>query len=223
MPIPRSLIAPFFCAREIVDARSRHFTDSELLDALRDVLRQKGVLSGLIIDEQDGLPSSSAFQSRFGSLLRAYQLIRYEPERDYRSIETNRALRLAYPGIVAEIIAGIERRGGSAVQNPTTDLIRVNGEFTTSVVLARCFETGAGSLRWRIRLDTGLAPDITIAIRMGALNETPRDHYLLPSIDMVMGQLRLAEQNGLSLDAYRFDSLDFFFGMAGRARIWEVA
>lgn len=44
-------------AREIVDARSRHFTDTELLDALRGVLREKGVLSGLIIDEQDGLPS----------------------------------------------------------------------------------------------------------------------------------------------------------------------
>lgn len=213
----------FLRARDIVDARSRHFTDSELLDALRGVLREKGVLSGLIIDEQDGLPSASAFQSRFGSLLRAYQLIGYEPERDYRYIETNRALRLAHPGIVAEIIAGIERRGGRAVQDPTTDLISVNGEFNASVVLARCFETGAGSLRWRIRLDAGLVPDITIAVRMDELNERPRDYYLLPSIDMIMGQLRLAEQNGLSLDAYRFDSLDFFFDMAGRARILEVA
>lgn len=49
----------FLRARDIVDARSRHFTDNELLDALRDVLKAKGVLSGLIIDEQDGLPSSA--------------------------------------------------------------------------------------------------------------------------------------------------------------------
>ena len=76
--------ALFLRAREIVDARSRHFTDAELLDALRDVLKRKGVLSGLIIDEQEGLPSSSPYQNRFGSLLRAYQLIGYEPERDYR-------------------------------------------------------------------------------------------------------------------------------------------
>ena len=215
--------ALFLRAREIVDARSRHFTDTELLDALRGVLREKGVLSGLIIDEQDGLPSASAFQSRFGSLLRAYQLIGYEPDRDYRYIETNRALRLAHPGIVAKIIAGIESRGGRAVQDPTTDLIRINGEFNASVVLARCFETGAGSLRWRVRLDAGLLPDITIAVRMDELNEKPRDYYLLSSIDMIMGQLRLAEQNGLSLDAYRFDSLDFFFDMAGRAKILEIA
>jgi hypothetical protein len=40
---------------------------------------------------------------------------------------------------------------------------------------------------------------------------------------MTADRLRLAEQNGLSLDAYRFDTLDFFFSMAGRARFSEVA
>ena len=215
--------ALFLRAREIVDARSQHFTDAELLEALRAVLKQKGVLSGLIIDEQDNLPSSSAFRNRFGSLLRAYQMIGYEPERDYRYVEINRALRQAHPGIVAQILDGIAERGGQAVQDPDTDLIRINDEFTASVVLARCFETQGGSLRWRIRLDTGLVPDITIAVRMDELNEAPRDYYLLPSIDMTMAKLRLAEQNGLSLDAYRFDTLDYFYALAGRARITEAA
>ena len=213
----------FLRAREIVDARSQHFTDEELLEALRGVLQKKGVLSGLIIDEQDNLPSSSAFRSRFGSLLRAYQMIGYEPERDYRYIEINRALRQAHPGVVEQIVDGVANRGGVAVQDPNTNLIRINDEFTASVVLSRCFETQGGSLRWRIRLDTGLVPDITIAVRMDELNEIPRDYYLLPSIDMTMARLRLAEQNGLSLDAYRFDTLDYFYALAGRARITEAA
>lgn len=102
-------------------------------------------------------------------------------------------------------------------------LLTVNGEFTVSVVLSRCFETAAGSLRWRIRLDTGLLPDITIAIRMDELNAAPRDYYVLPCIDMTADRLRLAEQNGLSLDAYRFDTLDFFLALAGRAKFLEVA
>lgn len=215
--------ALFLRAREIVDARSRHFTDEELLEALRALLAQHGVLSGLIIDEREGMPSSSADRHRFGSLLRAYHLVGYEPERDYRYIEVNRALRQAHPQIVSEIVAGVERHGGTAVQDPDTELLRINDEFTASVVLARCFETPAGSLRWRIRLDAGLVPDITIAVRMDELNEAPRDYYLLPSIDMTADRLRLAEQNGLSLDAYRFDTLDFFHSMAGRARISEVA
>lgn len=215
--------ALFLRAREIVDARSRHFTDEELLEALRKVLKQQGALSGLIIDEQDDTPSSSAYRSRFGSLLRAYQLIGYEPGRDYRYIEINRALRQAHPQIVAEILNGVAGRDGTAIRNPDTDLIRINDEFTVSVVLARCHATAAGSLRWRIRLDTGLVPDITIAVRMDEMNEAPRDYYLLPSIDMTPDRLRLAEQNGLSLDAYRFQSLDFFYALAGRARFAEAS
>lgn len=150
-------------------------------------------------------------------------MVGYQPDRDYRYIEINRKLREAHPQIVAGVVAGIENVGGSAVQDPRTELLTVNGEFTVSVVLSRCFETSAGSLRWRIRLDTGLLPDITIAIRMDELNAAPRDYYVLPSIDMTADRLRLAEQNGLSLDAYRFDTLDFFFSMAGRARFSEVA
>ena len=52
--------ALFLRAREIVDARSQYFTDAELLEALRAVLKQKGVLSGLIIDEQ----KTTVFQCR---------------------------------------------------------------------------------------------------------------------------------------------------------------
>lgn len=215
--------ALFLRAREIVDARSRHLSDQDLLDALRALLASNGFLSGLVIDEHEDTPSSSAFRSRFGSLLRAYEMVGYQPDRDYRYIEINRKLREAHPQIVAGVITGIENAGGSAVQDPRTELLTVNGEFTVSVVLSRCFETAAGSLRWRIRLDTGLLPDITIAIRMDELNAAPRDYYVLPSIDMTADRLRLAEQNGLSLDAYRFDTLDFFFSMAGRARFSEVA
>ena len=67
--------ALFERARAIVDARSRHFTDEELLQSLRGILAQHGMLSGLLIDEREEMPSSSAYRHRFGSLLRAYELI----------------------------------------------------------------------------------------------------------------------------------------------------
>ncbi|TVS08989.1 MAG: recombinase family protein [Gammaproteobacteria bacterium] len=215
--------ALFLRAREIVDARSRHFSDEELLDALRAILKRQGALSGLIIDEENDLPSSSAYRSRFGSLLRAYRLIGYEPERDYRYIEINKALRAAHPQVVDEIVEGVAAQGGCVVQDADTQLLRVNDEFTVSVVLARCQATAAGSLRWHIRLDTGLVPDITIAVRMVETNDAPRDFYLLPSIDMTDARLKMAEQNGLWLDAYRTETLDDFYALAGRAKVTEVA
>ena len=78
--------------------------------------------------------------------------------------------------------------------------------------------TLAGSSRWLIRLDAGLKPDITIAVRMDATNEGIRDYYVLPGIDMTWENLRIAEDNGIYLDAYRFDTLDYFFGMAERVK-----
>ncbi len=93
------------------------------------------------------------------------------------------------------------RRGGPRLRAP-----EVNDEFTVSVAIARCQLTPAGFPRWRIRLDRGLSPDITAAVRMDHANERPLDYYLLPSIDMSVPRLKLAEQNGLTLDGYRFET-----------------
>ncbi len=218
--VDRSL---FEAAQAIIRQRSYKLTNEEMLEALQRLLQERGYLSGLIIDETERLPSSSAYQGRFGSLLRAYELVGFTPDRDYRYIEINRALRRMHPQIVTNAIAGIENAGGSVVQDPATDLLTINGEFTASIVVVRCRTTAAGSLRWQIRFDAGLWPDITVAIRMDQPNREPLDYYLLPRIDMTAPRLRLAEDNGVSLDAYRFDTLEEFFDLTARAEIMEVA
>jgi DNA invertase Pin-like site-specific DNA recombinase len=218
--IDRSL---FETAQAIIRERSHRLSNDEMIAALQNLLQDRGYLSGLIIDETERLPSSSAYQSRFGSLLRAYELVGFSPDRDYRYIEINRALRRMHPNIVAEVIAGIEQEGGSVKQDPATDLLTVNGEFTASIVVVRCQTTAAGSLRWQIRFDVGLWPDITVAVRMDGPNQNAMDYYLLPRIDMTAPRLRLAEDNGISLDAYRFPTLDAFFGLATRVSLQEVA
>jgi hypothetical protein len=215
--------AQFEAAQAIIRERSYKLSNDEMITVLQKLLQDRGYLSGLIIDETESLPSSSAYQSRFGSLLRAYELVGFTPDRDYRYIEINRSLRRLHPNIVADVIAGIEQAGGSVKQDPATDLLTVNGEFTASVVVVRCQTTAAGSLRWQIRFDVGLWPDITVAVRMDGPNQNALDYYLLPRIDMTAPRLRLAEDNGISLDAYRFPTLDAFFGMATRVSLQEVA
>jgi DNA invertase Pin-like site-specific DNA recombinase len=215
--------ALFERARAIIDQRGNHYSDEELLSLLQTVLQQEGSLSGLIIDEREGMPSSSLYRSRFGSLLRAYNLIGYAPERDYRYIEINRHIRESFPGLLAEIIAGLETAGGHVVCDPVSQLLSINGEFTASIVMARSFETSTGALRWRIQFDTGLIPDVTIAVRLDRSNERPLDYYILPSIDMNASRIRMAEDNALSLDAYRFETLTFFYSMAAQTPFWEAA
>lgn len=213
----------FSAAGAIIGARSARLTDDEMLAGLRHILQSQGYLSGLIIDEADALPSSGSYRTRFGSLIRAYKLVGFQPDRDYRYIEINRRLRELHPGVVAETIAGIEAAGGFVEQDPSTDLLTINNEFTASLVIVRCHQTSAGSLRWNIRFDTRLKPDITVAVRMDRPNQSPLDYYLLPGIDMTLPRLRLAENNGLSLDAYCFGTLSPLFEMAIQVPLPEAA
>jgi DNA invertase Pin-like site-specific DNA recombinase len=213
----------FNLARQIIDDRSRCLTDEEMLDHLQRILDTKHILSALLIDETEGMPSSSAYRRRFGSLVRAYRLVGYAPSRDYTYLETNRALRSVFYEAIDDTIAKIAAVGGGVSRDPATDLLTVNQEFTVSLVIVRCQQTSTGMLRWKVRLDAGLQPDITVAVRMASSNERIQDYYLLPRIDLYSAMLRLAEDNGIFLDAYRFESLEALAVLSRRTLVEEAA
>jgi hypothetical protein len=111
----QSIIPPelFEQAQEIIRDRSRRFTNDELLGQLRSLFERERRLSGLLRDEAEGMASSSGYRSRFGSLVSAYTLIGYTPDRDYQFIETNRQLRLMHPKVVADVTENIRQLGGT--------------------------------------------------------------------------------------------------------------
>ena len=102
-------------------------------------------------------------------------------------------------------------------------MIFVNNEVSVSIVICRCFQTQAGRNRWKVRLDAGLRPDITIIIRMDEQNKEALDYYILPALDVENPKLRLSDNNGLALDCYRFNDLEDFFSLTRRIDIQEAA
>lgn len=207
----------------IIQERYRRFSDDDMLGRLAATLKEVGWLSALVIDERDALPSSAAYRHRFGSLLRAYELVGFSPARDYRYVETNRFLRSIHANAVADVVAGVECGGSTVKKDSENDLLLINQEFTASIVIVRCCQTPAGSLRWKARFDASLRPDITIALRMDAGNQDVLDYYLFPHLDVPAPKLSLGEHNAILLDAYRFDSLLPFFTLAGRTPIRMAA
>ena len=213
----------FEAAQTIIHDRSSRLSDEEMLSLLRRLHERHDGLSGLIIDEAEGMPSSSSYRSRFGSLLRAYSLVGYRPRRDYRYIEINRQLRRLHPEILAEVESGFGMYRAEVAQNADNDLLTINAEFSVSVVIARCRRTPAGALRWRLRFDVSLRPDITAVVRMDAANRRPLDYYLFPDIDRLSAKVRLAEDNPFAFDAYRFESLEVLYRLGERVQISEAA
>ena len=218
--VPEQLFA---AAQEVVIARSAKLSNEEMLSRLKDLLNLQGRLSGILVDECEVMPSSAAYRYRFGSLVRAYELVGYDSGIDYRYVEINRHLRETHPTIVAEIISQLRALPADVEQIPDSGLLFVNGELRVSLVLARHHITPCGTARWIIRLEESHQPDLTIAVRMDQTNRTMLDYYLLPAIDMNADRLRLSQENGISLDAYRFDNLDYFYYLARRISIKEVA
>lgn len=221
----KAIIEPayFLAAQHLILERSRRLSDDDMLGKLKGLHERKGWLSGILIDEDEEMPSSAAYAHRFGGLVTAYKLIGYDPGIDYSYQEINKELRKLYPQIVEEAIKRIKEMGSDVRREVGNDLLIINDTLTVSVVLSRCQQTEAGALRWHIRLDTGLQPDFTIAIRMNADNKTVLDYYLLPHLDVESPKMRLAEDNGFALDVYRFDTLEPFFMLTRQVAIPEAA
>lgn len=213
----------FLRAREIIAARARHLEDTELLERLRDLAGRVQTLSGLVIDEQEEMPSSTTYRQRFDGLTHAYDLIGYDCGRDYTYLEVNRRLRSWRPEVTANVMHAMARTARSVETDASTDLIRVNDEWSASVVLARCIEPSLGRLRWQVRLDLGLHPDITIAVRLDRTNRHAMDYYLIPRLDMGSWPRQLAVENSPFVDGYRIDDLTPLGHLAARVQLPEVA
>lgn len=220
-PVVSPLI--FQTAQAIISARSFRWTDEQMLESLRALFQKEGFLSGLVIDEAPGLPSSTAYRSRFGSLLRSYGLVGFTPARDYRFIEANRQIRQTYPDVLRQTVELIKEVGAKVEINPLTDLLRVNDEFTLSLVLSRCQELASGSLRWVVKFDLGLCPDVTLAVRMTPSGKSALDYFLLPALDMTVPRVRISEHNPVDLEIYRFETLEILAHLSTRTPYRRIA
>ena len=93
-------------------------------------------------------------------------------------------------------------------------MLELNHKLFLSIVISRCFTTPTGTKRWKIRFDTGLHPDITVAVRMDERNESIHDYYILPALEFSDIQLRLSEDNAGLFDSFRTDTLDYLLGLS---------
>ena len=217
-------VATFMTAQEILAERSRKLTDQELLEHLKRLYAECGSLSGFIIKQALGRATASMYSQRFGSLSRAYQLVGFGNADRLEFMELNRRLRQLHPEIIIRTEQTIANLGGQVWRDPKTDLLTLNDELVISVVLARCHtlvdKYGQSRQRWRIRFDPArFNPDLTVAIRLDAANTAELDYYLLPRLDLPEQEIRVSNRNSANFECFRFDNLNFFYGMSERERL----
>lgn len=209
----------FFIAQGIIQERHRVYSNDDLIRFLKSLLDKFARLSAALIDGTDGMPSSGAYRTRFGSLIEAYRAAGYAVDRDYEYLHVNRRLRAMYPDVISDTLGRLQEIGAEVTCDNSTDYLHINGEYTASIVLTRAKQTTNGSLRWRVSINELHPPDITIVVRMDAANEQATDYLMLPLIDIPPGRLLLRNVNGLQIDGYSFESMNYLIEMSSRVRI----
>ena len=79
-------VAKFLQAQKVVQSRSYHLSDEQMLDHLRWLQARVGKLTAKVINADIATPCVATFQRRFVNLVRAYKLIGYKPSRNYKGL-----------------------------------------------------------------------------------------------------------------------------------------
>ncbi|WP_044547337.1 recombinase family protein [Mesorhizobium japonicum] len=200
----------------------RHLTNDEMLAALKALLARRGALSSFIIDAAPDCPPSTRYMSRFGTIVKAYELIGYEPPKNSRYIFVNRRLETMRLQIIEDLLAAVEKRGGIATHVMETDLLRINQEITVAIATGRCRVSSFGYPRWFAKADREPPPDIFVLIRMNPDDLSIRDYLIAPAHE-IAGKSELHAINGARLDTYIFPTLNPLIRLAERASVGSAA
>ena len=173
-------------ANELVSEEVRPYVDSEMLEDLRRLWRQKGKLNTTIINAANDIPSIPAYKHHFGGLNEAYKLIGYPLIRDHsyrHAVRMSKALRTA---ICDEICEGVQQIGGKGGKIPGPGMLRLNDTVTVKVAIRKAW-VQYGGLVWTLPIAEHPAADILIIGRLKPPEQSIFDYFIIPAFSQLRG------------------------------------
>jgi DNA invertase Pin-like site-specific DNA recombinase len=172
--------ATFVSAQQILQSRTIHQSNEELLNRLRALLAFAGRLSPRLIEESDDIPSPSTFVHRFGGLRRAYELIGYD--RNFKFIDLRGRIQLLreellmrirgmFPDRVSIVRPGLKWRSR----------LRLSNGLIVSVLIARSVRPWR-TARWRILPVLHECGFVTLLARLDDSNRSFLDYHVFPDV-----------------------------------------
>jgi DNA invertase Pin-like site-specific DNA recombinase len=188
-------VASFAEAQKILEARTNNKSNTELLDNLRALLASEGRLSLRLIKKSANMASPSAYQKRFGTIQRAYELIGYGHPDQFGPIDLRRRTMALRDQPIAQIVTtfpndvSIIKRGGR-----WRSQLRFSNGPLVSVLVARSLRAWKETIRWQIDPIRPECKFITILTRLDANNRSFLDFHVFPRMDR-RGRFRICLSN----------------------------
>ena len=189
-------------------ARQNRLTDQELLDGLRNFLKENGRLTARLIIAAWEMPCTQVYDSRFGGLSEAYKLIGYKPGRNLDYIAREKELLPLRRAFTAQVISEFRRLGALATEHWKTKLILVNNGHRFRVTVARCM-TRKTTLSWKLFLKYPGKIDGNIVARLAPGNKEILDYFYIPWKAKAPGQITVREKEFGDLGSRHFTDMSF--------------
>jgi DNA invertase Pin-like site-specific DNA recombinase len=188
-------------------------TDEELLLALRRFLAKHGHITQDAMREFGGVPPYSAYLRRFGSMLKVYRMIGYEPTSRQANWKERFRRRSIREHLLDELRTALDHMGIESRVSRNQARLWVEKLSVYFQILSPFKADHMGRQRWRVNL-TGVTPaDFRLLVRLREDRTTPLDYYLIPRTGAASFPWVIRADNAYRVAAFRAtDSLD----VAGR-------
>jgi DNA invertase Pin-like site-specific DNA recombinase len=159
------------------------WSDSEMLQRVRRLLKLKGRLSETLILKARGMPSTTTLHSHFGPYRRLYEMVGYhlEPEDIFKGAQSERSLKLRRK--VVNAIRELFSENVTVTHLPcrTRSVLLIDHSFMVSVLLCRS-KRKRGTLIWVVEPNSAERDFITLLCTMNRSHDRVIDYFLLPDM-----------------------------------------
>jgi DNA invertase Pin-like site-specific DNA recombinase len=176
-------------------------SDEQLLECLRDVLKESGRLTCAAMIQMPGVPSPALYAWRFGSVRNAFKLIGHGPARNCEYLDSRPALTAKLLEIASDVARRIRALGASASFDETTHTLNVDLRLNVSFRVARYYPAHDNVAVWHVNRRKVLPPGLILALRLNKENTGVIDYFLIPTTEMKKIRIALRE----TLRYSRFD------------------
>jgi len=165
----------------------RSWTNDDILNRVKRLLKAKGRLSEDLIQKARGMPSTSTLHTHFGSFRHIYQLVGYRlPDVDvFRGCEKmERALRLRRE-VVRQIVEMFPQTFTvTHLPHRNRSILQLKDGTMISVLLSRVLRTLRGAMRWLVQPIPAECELVTLLCRLKPEHDGIDSYYVFPRIDI---------------------------------------
>lgn len=211
-----ALVSPelFKRAKAVREERNRKMTDEQMLDAMRDLWKHDGKITGGRLNTFSETPTVQAYLRRFGSLRVAYRQIGYAQGRYLTYGDLRERSRPWRTSVLRFVTDRIEEDG--PLMECDGWVLRVDGAWTMGIRLRQAGRFH-GTVRWEVR-PWQRSVDLIVAARMETDGSTPLDYLLLPRTMAHTWPEWVTSRSAAAVRFYSYPSLALVFELARVSR-----